>query len=125
MSKFGLRLRELRKKAGLTQADLAGKFNISESSVGMYERGEREPSLELLNRFSEFFKVKVDYLTGRESSSIEDDKDFLEILNDPEVNVFFKDFASAPKERTKEMLKYWRYLKNEEKDRKPGDKQGE
>jgi len=62
---FGERLRELRKKRGITQKQLATKFKISESAVGMYERGEREPPLELINRLADFFDVPTDWLLGR------------------------------------------------------------
>lgn len=46
-------------------------------------------------------------------------------LDDPELNLFFKDFASAPEQMKKEMLEFWEFVKHKEKDRKPGDKQGE
>lgn len=57
----------LRKKAGMTQAQLAKELNITPSAEGMYEQGRREPSLEILVRLSTFFDVSLDYLiTGSE-----------------------------------------------------------
>jgi len=65
LSTFGSRLRELRMKKGLRQEDLALKFKLSKSAIGMYERDEREPSIELIHKFADFFNVSVDYLLGR------------------------------------------------------------
>lgn len=63
--KFGQRLRSLRDKRNLTQKELAKVFNLSESAIGMYERGEREPSLEVLEGFADYFEVSLDYLAGK------------------------------------------------------------
>ena len=43
MSKFHLRIRELRISRKLSQQELADILKISKSSINMYERGEREP----------------------------------------------------------------------------------
>ena len=40
---FGKVLLMLRKRAGLTQNALASVLGVSESRIGMYERGKREP----------------------------------------------------------------------------------
>jgi transcriptional regulator with XRE-family HTH domain len=65
MNVLGARLRELRLKNGLTQKEVSKRLNISESAVGMYERGEREPSHELTRQFADFYRVSADYLIGR------------------------------------------------------------
>jgi HTH-type transcriptional regulator, competence development regulator len=62
---FGKRLRFLRKKRNMTQKDLADVFNLSESTIGMYERDEREPSFEFVRQLADFFNVTTDYLLGR------------------------------------------------------------
>jgi HTH-type transcriptional regulator, competence development regulator len=62
---FGKRLRFLRKKRNMTQKDLADAFNLSESTIGMYERDEREPSFEFVRQLADFFNVTTDYLLGR------------------------------------------------------------
>jgi DNA-binding XRE family transcriptional regulator len=41
--KFGLRLKELREAAGLSQAELANRAGMKQSSVSAYEQGSREP----------------------------------------------------------------------------------
>lgn len=45
---FGKRIVELRKKLGLTQAELAGTLGISRSALSLYEIEKREPDIETL-----------------------------------------------------------------------------
>ena len=44
VSRFGLRLKELRELAGLTQPQLAEKAGMSKGGVADLEQGRREPS---------------------------------------------------------------------------------
>lgn len=65
MGKFQNILKELRKSYNLTQDGLAKKLKISRSTVGMYEKGAREPDFETLELIADFFNVDTDYLLGR------------------------------------------------------------
>lgn len=65
-SQFGDKIKELRKKAHMTQAEIAEKANITKSVVSFYETGNRAPSPEVLIRFTEIFDVTSDYLLGIE-----------------------------------------------------------
>ncbi len=65
MATIGSRIKELRKRAGLTQQDLASKLQIAKSTLGMYEINKNEPNSEMLNKIADFFDVQVDYLIGR------------------------------------------------------------
>lgn len=65
MPNFGDRLRQLRTTSGLSQMDFANQIKISKSSVNMYERNEREPSLETLERIADYFNVDMDFLLGK------------------------------------------------------------
>lgn len=65
MSNLSTRLKELRNSAGLSQQALADYASISKSSVNMYERGDREPSIDTLELFADYFNVDLDYLLGK------------------------------------------------------------
>ena len=52
----------LRKRAGMSQSQLAEKLNVSPSAVGMYEQGRRVPSVDLLILLARLFNVSLDYL---------------------------------------------------------------
>ena len=54
------RLRELRARAGLTQADLADALDVSRQTVIALESGKYDPSLPLAVRISRTFKLPLD-----------------------------------------------------------------
>lgn len=59
---LGQRIAALRRQAGISQAELASRLQISSSAVGMYEQGRREPSVDILLDMAEVFGVSLDYL---------------------------------------------------------------
>ncbi len=68
---FGKRIVELRKKLGLTQAELASSIGISRSALSLYEIEKREPDIDTLNKLASLFNVPVGYILGRETLSNE------------------------------------------------------
>lgn len=98
MTTFGDRLRDLRTEKKLNQEDLATKFKISKSAVGMYERNQREPSLELLQSFAEYFEVTVDYLVGRTNTRNSN-------TNKKDENIFYFDLDGLDEEGIEEIQK--------------------
>lgn len=64
---FGERLKQLRVAKNLSQEDLGIKLNVSKSSIGMYERNEREPSFQITEKISLFFNKSIDYLISGKS----------------------------------------------------------
>ena len=56
------RLKELRKRDGLSQVEFAKQFNISTGTIGNWETGAREPDATTLMKIAKFFNVTVDYL---------------------------------------------------------------
>lgn len=69
MAKLSDMLTFLRKRKGITQQELADKIDISRSAIGMYEAGKREPDLETLEAFADFYNVDMNTLTGRSTES--------------------------------------------------------
>lgn len=61
---IGDRLKELRLAKKLTQKELGHIVNLSHNTIGGYETGINEPSLEMLKFFSSFYNVSVDYILG-------------------------------------------------------------
>ncbi|MBQ2713329.1 MAG: helix-turn-helix transcriptional regulator [Clostridia bacterium] len=60
------RLRELRKKNGLSQARVAIDMNISRESLSYYENERRQPSIPLLKAFSRYYRVSIDYIVDND-----------------------------------------------------------
>lgn len=61
---FGLLLRELREKRGMTQADVARKLGLKQATISRYECNTKTPSLASLKRLALLFGVSSDYLLG-------------------------------------------------------------
>ena len=77
MTTFGLRLRFFRKRLALTQEELGKILNVSASTIGMYERGEREPAFKVLVHIAEYFETSIDYLLGHQTTAEKDSFPFL------------------------------------------------
>lgn len=66
---FAERLKELRNLKGIYQGDIAKILGVTRQAVSQYERGEREPSYEVLEKLADYFNVDTDYLLGKENHS--------------------------------------------------------
>jgi transcriptional regulator with XRE-family HTH domain len=64
MNDFGLRLKELRKKSGLTQEKLAESLGVSYQAVSKWETGAAIPDLSLIIPLAKQFHVSTDDLLG-------------------------------------------------------------
>lgn len=62
---IGDRIKDLRLSLGLSRQEIADKLDVSQSTINMIERNERQPSIELLDKLADFFKVPTDYLMGK------------------------------------------------------------
>ncbi|MGN1457183.1 MAG: helix-turn-helix transcriptional regulator [Acutalibacteraceae bacterium] len=62
---ISIKIKELRKKAGMTQSELASKLGISPSAVGMYEQGRREPDNQTMLKLCSIFDTTSDFLLGK------------------------------------------------------------
>lgn len=70
---IGSRLRIMLKRAGMTQAQLAGKLDISTSTLNGYITDYREPDARMLARLAKELDTTVDFLiNGTEATSIID-----------------------------------------------------
>jgi transcriptional regulator with XRE-family HTH domain len=79
---LGLRVRDIRKKYHLTQAQLAEKVSLSVNMIGYIERGDRFPSPETFEKLAKVLGIQVEDL-------------FLfpeENIKDPEKNLAEKEF---------------------------------
>ena len=60
--RFGLRVKELRKQAGITQEKLAEMVEVSCDYIGLIERGLRSPSFQIIERLAKSLGVRVEEL---------------------------------------------------------------
>lgn len=59
---FQNQLKRLRKANQMTQKQLAEQLEISQTAISLYERGEREPDMQLLSRLCSLFQVDMNTL---------------------------------------------------------------
>lgn len=88
---FGDNMMLIRKKKGLSQADLGKIIGTSGDVIGRYERGDITPSIEVVIKIADALEVSVDYLVGKTKMQL--DKQAVKRLEDisklPEENKNF------------------------------------
>ena len=75
------KVKMLREKRGITQAELAKQLGITRAGVNAWEMGISVPSTQYIVELAFFFGVSADYLLGLESSATVSVKG----LNDREI----------------------------------------
>ena len=78
---IGNNLSELRKRRGLTQLELAEKFNYTDRAVSKWENGDTLPDVEILYNLCEFYGVTLDYLTREHTNYYVKRNDELQLWN--------------------------------------------
>lgn len=76
---FGKRIQSLRKKAGMTQEQLAERLSFDRPHLAKIETGMRSCSIETLLEFSELFGVSTDYLLKGSQDVAEEKEQLLQI----------------------------------------------
>lgn len=62
---LGGRIKQLRKKAGLTQSELGKYLKVGKSTISQYETNTNMPDSDMILKIANFFDVSTDYLLGR------------------------------------------------------------
>lgn len=75
------RIKELRLRKGLTQAQLAKEIKIAQNTLSTWENGRYEPDNTALIDLASLFNVSVDYLLGIETEQKEKP---IENIDEPE-----------------------------------------
>src|SRR5690606_26065528 len=58
------RLREMRRRSGLTQEDVARHLNVTRGAVGHWERGKNQPPYDILVKIARLHNTSTAYLVG-------------------------------------------------------------
>ncbi|MGE7880332.1 helix-turn-helix domain-containing protein [Peribacillus muralis] len=73
ITKYGKKIREIREKNKDTLEELADKLNMSWSSLGKFERGERKITPDLLERIADLYDVPIVYFFGEDEKELPDE----------------------------------------------------
>lgn len=107
------RIKFLREELNMTQQELANKLNGAKSTVAMYEKGDRKPSMEILLRLSDIFDCSIDYILGK--SDIRNPE---ELKNVKFANASGLDTKGLDKEDLEELQRQIDYMKKLKKNKK-------
>jgi transcriptional regulator with XRE-family HTH domain len=62
--RVGVKLKQFRTQQGLTQAAVAKKVRVTQAYIALLEKGQQNPTLDVLERLSKALKVTVGELVG-------------------------------------------------------------
>lgn len=128
MANFPDRLRLLRLKKGLSQSELSSQLGIKKSTLSMYELGQREPGIEMLELICDYFNVDMNYLIGK--SDIENSVQLaVQMINgemptaqggehSPEALQFAKEFSDFTPAEWAKVVEYAEFLRSRRNDTK-------
>ena len=113
MGTSGNKLKMLREKNKMTQKELATLLYKAESTISMWERGDREMDQDTLVNVSKIFNVSIDYLLGVTENPNRD-------INEADEDLSFKfalygEVKDLTEEQKQTILDMARFLKDSNK----------
>ena len=92
------RIKEVRKKKGLSLQQVADAVGVGNNTISRYETGKREPKLETWQALANFFDVTVPYLQGIDDKpNTGYSKDYIyKLLDDAYKEPYTKDYEIEP-----------------------------
>lgn len=107
MSIIGDRIKQCRESQELSITKLAEESGLTISAISQFESGDRDPSLESLDKLVDALEVSADYLMGRD-----------EKLSDENIQAMFRGLQNMTPRDKENMLHYYQFLRAKEKHKK-------
>uniref|UniRef100_UPI004047BFD9 helix-turn-helix domain-containing protein n=1 Tax=Flavobacterium sp. TaxID=239 RepID=UPI004047BFD9 len=98
-TEFSERLKELRKRKGISQGELAELIDVHFTQVSRYERGETKPNAEAMTKMAKVLDTTVDFLMNGTSDDIVQEAGL-----EKELIRRFKEVQNLPSEEKKTIL---------------------
>jgi transcriptional regulator with XRE-family HTH domain len=99
---LGQRIRAARRDAGLSQGQLAGALNTTQSAISLYEAGQRSVGIDMLLNVARILNRPLHYFLG-------EDGDML-YVKDSDIAELIAELEQHP-EDLPELLAYWHFLR--------------
>jgi len=118
---IGKKIISLREKKGWTQRELANRVNINVSVMNRIESNDRPVKDSELIALANVLDCSTDYLLGRTDSAEsttkpqDDEEEFQSFINDPELQVWYKELPKSDEEELRKLRTIWEMIKNEKK----------
>lgn len=108
------RIKILREELNMTQQELADKLDGAKSTVAMYEKGDRKPSMEVLLKLSEIFDCSIDYILGKSNIRNPEKTD----LDKLQIGLSAKDYSNISDEQLKQIEDFAKFVLKDNKKNK-------
>lgn len=102
---IGLRLKEARKLAGLSQAQAASVLGIHRPSISEIESGKRRISAEELSELCETYDVATDWVLGRSPETLD--------VTDPKLQLAARELSKLKSDDLKRLLRLMATMRDE------------
>ena len=103
------KLRQLRLRKKLTQAELARQLSLSPVRYNQYETGRRTPDYELLISIADYYKVSLDYLLDRREVQLKNS------ISDPKSASLIEKLCAADDDTKSSVEQYLNFLLHQKK----------
>lgn len=127
-------LKTLIEETGMTMKGFAENVGIPYTTLySILERGVGKASIDNVLKICKALGITTEELDmmafdGESYKPVVKREEIIQLealMNDPQTGAFFKDFIGASEEKKAEMIRFWNFIQEAEKGRKPGDRQGE
>lgn len=88
MMDMGEKLKQQRKKSGLTQTELANELFVSSKTISNWETGKNQPDTENLMMLAAFYHLSIEELLGENNSKSENRLSMIDSLPIREILCF-------------------------------------
>ena len=99
-------LKEIRKKRGMTQTDLAIAAGITPAAISQFESGTRHPKWSTLIKLSDALQVTTDYLLGKREHGYGD------LLANPKMKEMLEGVMEMSEKDKDTLYSYFTFLKS-------------
>lgn len=106
------RIKQLREENKWTQLELSRKMDCAMSSIAMYEKGDRKPSMEVLIKLSEIFNCSIDYLLGK-SDIKNPGQQIDDVLNEAMIGMSKEEYEALNETQKKQIRDFAIFVKNQ------------
>lgn len=106
------RIKQLREENKWTQLELSRKMDCAMSSIAMYEKGDRKPSMEVLIKLSEIFNCSIDYLLGK-SDIRNPGQQIDDVLNEAMIGMSKEEYEALNETQKKQIRDFAIFVKNQ------------
>ena len=119
MSTLANRISKARKKANLTQQQVADRLNVARTSVSHWENGAREPDLKTIRELSELFGVAFEYLVGASKPTpinqdhLDNVHNFIKSELGEDVSIMFRDINAWDENKLKKLKTFYEMIKED------------